>query len=112
MTLMANLFSIKIANPIELLKGKNVGEKEPKTKIVMAIIGFITLAVGYYIALVTYAPLQALNKFFFAVLLVIIGTYCLFTAGSIFVLKLLRKNKKYYYQPKNFNAVAGMIFFF
>lgn len=63
-----------------------------------------------YIAVATKSPLAALNKFFVAVILVIIGTYCLFTSGSIAVLKALRKNKKYYYQSKHFITVSGLIY--
>ncbi|MDE5780262.1 MAG: ABC transporter permease [Lachnospiraceae bacterium] len=105
-----DMFRIKLANPIELLHGSNVGEKEPKTKILMTMIGIICIGIGYYISIVTESPLDALNKFFLAVLLVILGTYCLFTAGSIALLKLLRKNKNFYYKTKNFTAVSGLIF--
>ncbi len=48
--------------------------------------------------------------FFVAVILVIIGTYLLFTAGSIVLLKALRKNKNYYYKTKHFISVSGMIY--
>lgn len=105
-----DMFRIKLANPIELLHGSNVGEKEPKTKILMTIIGIICIGIGYYISIATENPLDAFNKFFLAVLLVILGTYCLFTAGSIALLKLLRKNKNFYYKTKNFTAVSGLIF--
>ncbi|MBD5136260.1 MAG: ABC transporter permease [Lachnospiraceae bacterium] len=105
-----DMFRIKLANPIELLHGSNVGEKEPKTKILMTMIGIICIGTGYYISIATENPLDALNKFFLAVLLVILGTYCLFTAGSIALLKLLRKNKNFYYKTKNFTAVSGLIF--
>lgn len=110
LNLIHNYRQVHRAKPIELLKAANVGEKEPKTKLVMTIIGVICLAAGYYIALTTQSPLAALNIFFFAVLLVIIGTYCLFTAGSIAILKMLRKNKKYYYRANHFTSVSGMIF--
>lgn len=109
-TLIANLITIKRSNPIELLHGTAQGEKEPKTKLILTIIGVVTLGIGYYIAIKTQSPLQALKKFFVAVILVIIGTYCLFTAGSIAVLKMLRKNKKYYYKAKHFNSVSSMIY--
>ncbi len=110
LTLLNNLRHIHLAKPIELLRGGQVGEKEPKTKWVLVIIGVATLASGYYIALVTESPLAALNKFFLAVLLVIIGTYALFTAGTIALLKLMRKNKGFYYQTKHFISVSGMIY--
>ena len=105
-----NVMQVKLSNPIELLRGSNVGEKEPKTKVLMAITGFLCIGAGYYIAITTENPMAALMFFFIAVLLVIIGTYCLFTAGSIALLKMLRNNKKYYYQKKHFTAVSGMIY--
>lgn len=108
--LISNLFRIKLAKPIELLKGGNVGEKEPKTKLLMAITGAICLGIGYYIAITTESPLDALILFFVAVILVIIGTYLLFNAGSIALLKLLRKNKNYYYKTKHFTSISGMIY--
>lgn len=101
---------IRVSNPIELLRGGNVGEKEPKTKWIMAILGVLTLGTGYYIALTVENPLTAFELFFLAVILVIIGTYFLFTAGSIALLKILKKNKKYYYQTKHFISVSGMIY--
>lgn len=110
LNLLYDMFRIKLANPIELLHGGNVGEKEPKTKILMTIMGIVCVGIGYYISITTKSPLDALNKFFLAVVLIIIGTYCLFTAGSIALLKMLRKNKKFYYKTKNFTAVSGLIF--
>jgi len=109
-TLLANLFQIKVSNPIELLKGSKYGEKEPKTKWVITIIGLITLGLGYTIALRVESPLSAMNQFFGAVILVMIGTYALFTSGSIALLKLLRKNKKFYYNTKHFISVSGMLY--
>lgn len=110
LTLLYNLLQIRLANPIELLRGGNVGEKEPKTKGVMAVAGAACLAVAYYIAITTQNPIEVLFKFFLAVVLVIAGTYFLFTAGSIAILKMLRKNKKFYYNKKHFTAVSGMLY--
>ena len=105
-----NLMQIKLANPIELLHSGNKGEREPKTKILITLIGVAALGGGYYLALTVGDAVSAITMFFIAVLLVIVGTYCLFTAGSIALLKLLRKNKKYYYQAKHFTTVSGMIY--
>ncbi|NLT13215.1 MAG: FtsX-like permease family protein, partial [Clostridiales bacterium] len=109
-TLLSNLGRVHLSKPIELLYGGNVGEKEPKTKWVLAVIGFLALASGYTIAIVTENPISALGLFFIAVILVILGTYCLFTAGSIALLKSLRKNKAFYYKTKHFTSVSGMIY--
>ena len=105
-----NLLQMKLSNPIELLRGGNTGEREPKTKWIMTIIGILCLAGGYSIALITKEPLQALGQFFIAVLLVVVGTYALFMAGSITLLKILRRKKSYYYKTRHFTAVSGMIY--
>ena len=105
-----SLRQIHLSNPIELLKAQNIGEKEPKTKWFIALLGLVCLASGYYISISIENPVAALAYFFLAVILVIIGTYLLFTAGSIAVLKLMRKNKTYYYKPNHFIGVSGMIY--
>lgn len=105
-----SLRHIHVANPIDLLRSGNVGEKEPKTKWIIAILGILCLAAGYYISLSIKNPLSAISLFFLAVILVMIGTYFIFTAGSIALLKILRKNRHYYYQTKHFISVSGMIY--
>ena len=110
LTYLYNILQIQLVNPVELLHGGNQGEKEPKSRWLLVIVGVAALGNGYWIALTTEAPLEALLKFFIAVICVIIGTYALFIAGSIVVLKMLRKNKAYYYNPKHFTSVSGMIY--
>ena len=97
-------------DPIELLRAGNAGEKEPKANWLMAVLGLGTLGGGYYIAITTENPIASVLMFFVAVLLVVVGTYLLFTAGSIALLKALRKNKRYYYRTKHFVSVSGMIY--
>ncbi|MGE5629452.1 MAG: FtsX-like permease family protein [Solirubrobacterales bacterium] len=109
-TLFFNIVRIHISKPIELLYNGNAGEKEPKTKWILTTIGLICIFSGYYIAITVKSPLTAITMFFIAVILVIIGTYLLFTTISITILKLLRRNKGYYYNTKNFTSVSGMIF--
>jgi putative ABC transport system permease protein len=110
LTFIYNVRQIHLSKPVELLKGGEVGEREPKTKWFCTVLGILCLGSGYYIAVTTKDPLEALTFFFVAVILVIIGTYCLFTSGSIALLKILRKNKKYYYQTKHFISVSGMMY--
>ncbi|KRM55359.1 FtsX-like permease family protein [Lacticaseibacillus sharpeae] len=95
--------------PLEMLQAVSAGEREPKTRWLMLILGVLTLGAGYAAAIGITNPLGALQWFFIAVVLVIIGTYFLFIAGSVFIFKRLRKNKKYYYQPAHFINVANMI---
>ncbi|MEY8391663.1 ABC transporter permease [Lachnospiraceae bacterium 45-W7] len=109
-TLIYNLFQVQKAKPIELLQSANHGEKEPKTRWLLAVVGILALGGGYGIAIFVKDPVSAVLLFFVAVILVILGTYCLFTAGSIAVLKLMRKNKNYYYKTRHFTSVSGMIY--
>lgn len=110
MTLIYNLMQIKLSNPAELLRGGVQGEREPKTKLFLTAVGVLLMGAGYYVAVTVESPLAAIQLFFVAVIMVVLGTYALFTAGSIAVLKLLRKNKKFYYQSKHFIAVSGMLY--
>lgn len=105
LTYIYDLFQVQLANPIELLQSGNKGEREPKTKAIMAVLGVLCLGTGYFIAITTKNPIKALTLFFVAVILVIIGTYLLFTAGSIALLKILRRTKDYYYHTKHFTSV-------
>ena len=77
---------------------------------VTSFFGVLSLGAGYYIALTTESPLEAITAFFVAVICVVLGTYALFVAGSIAFLKMMRKNKNYYYKMKHFTAVSGMIY--
>lgn len=108
--LLSNLMQIRLSKPIELLKSGTVGQREPKAKLLITILGALSLGAGYAIAIITDSPLQAIFMFFIAVLLVIAGTYAFFMTGSITILKLLRKNRKYYYKTKHFISVSGMIY--
>ena len=111
--LLIFLYSIRqvyVARPVELLQAEHAGEREPKAKWLLALVGAGCLGAGYYIAVTTMDVLQAIFLFFVAVVLVIIGTYLLFTAGSVALLKLLKKNKRYYYKTRHFTAVSGMMY--
>lgn len=108
--LFNNLFQICKSSPIELLHGGQTGEREPKAKWLMSIIGLICLIAAYRMALTANSPSAAITSFFFAVILVMIGTYLLFTAGSIVLLKLLRRNKGFYYQTRHFISISGMMY--
>lgn len=108
--LISNLWKIHLSHPIELLHGDQTGEREPKTKVIMTIIGIVSMGMGYYLALNVKSPMDAIGMFFVAVICVIIGTYTLFTAGSITFLKLLRRNKGYYYKTNHFVSVSSMIY--
>ncbi len=109
-TLVMSLLQIHLAQPVELLRGGQVGEREPRTRWLLALVGVLLLGAGYTLSITITEPMAAILLFFLAVILVILGTYCLFTAGSVALLKLLRKNKGYYYKTSHFISVSGLIY--
>lgn len=110
LTYLYNVSQFTFANPIKLLKGKQEGEKEPKGSLILFILSLILLGWGYGISITIPDPLAAIEKFFLAVLLVVIGTYLLFISGSIFILKALKNNKRIYYRPGAFISISGMLY--
>lgn len=110
LTLVFNLVRVGRLKPVELLHGGEVGEKEPRVNWLVAVIGVISLGIGYGIAVMVTDSIWAITLYFIAVFFVIIGTYCLFTSLSILALKALKKNKRYYYKSKHFITVSGMLY--
>jgi putative ABC transport system permease protein len=109
-TLLNTLREIHLTSPMNLLKGENMGEREPKGRIGLALLGLICLGAGYGISITAQNDVRtSIPSFFLAVILVIIGTYALFIAGSVSMLKALRRNKAFYYHPRHFSVIAGMI---
>lgn len=110
LTLLRNLFRLYRSKPVELLHSECAGEREPRTKWPLVLIGLITLLGGYGLSFTVEDPAEAMAFFLLAVALVMIGTYCLFTAGSIALLKRLRANKSFYYKTNHFTAVSGLLY--
>ena len=109
-TALYNILQVRLSKPIELLHGGETGEKEPRAHWLLAIIGAVLLGAGYYLAITIEDPVAALAMFFVAVILVILGTYLLFMVGMTAMLKLLRKNKGFYYKTRHFTTVSGMLY--
>lgn len=107
---LLTIFKIGKSTPIELLSSQKKAEGEPKSKFILGTLGFIILCYGYYISITSEGRLESFYKFFPAVILVIFGTYLLFIAFSILILKLLKRNRNLYYKAKNFLSISGMLY--
>ncbi len=101
---------VRLSNPIQLLRSENVGEKPPKANWLFAVFGALLLSAAYYLAVSVEEPLTALVLFMVAVIMVIIGTYCLFIAGSVTLCRVLQKWKGFYYKTNRFVAVSSMAY--
>lgn len=107
---LLNAWQIHRMNPVNLLHSNRSGERVPKSHWLMTIVAFVSLGVGYYWAVTINNPVEAIILFFFAILLVILGTYALFMAGSVTLLKFLKKRPNYYYKANHFISVSNMIY--
>lgn len=105
-----NAIRIIRMDALQLSREKAKGEKKGRFLVLQTLVGLITLGGGYYLALSVTDVFKAIATFFIAVMLVIVGTYLLFNAGITVFLKMLKKNKKYYYKPNNLISVSNLIF--
>lgn len=110
MNYINSLVQLSKSKPVELLSGSKKGEKEPRGVVIYAMLGAIALAWGYKLSICSKLDSMIFTDFFMAVLLVVVGTYLLFTSGSIFFLRLLKKRKGIYYKPANFITISGMLY--
>ena len=110
LVLLYDIVAVIRTRPVELLKSESQGEREPKVHGLAALIGVAALTGGYVIAQKVESPMEAMLWFFAAALLVIVGTYGLFMAGSIALLKWMKKRECFYYRPSSFISVSGMLY--
>lgn len=108
--LIYSLVRVGKSRPVELLSGGKKGEKEPRWTILWGILGLFILAFGYATSIGAELDSSIFSDFFLAVFAVVLGTYLLFTSGSILLLKLLKKNRRFYYRSENFITVSGMLY--
>ena len=108
--LLNSLRQIHLTNPLELLRSESAGEKPPKANWFLALLGAVLLGGAYALAVSIEEPVSALLWFFVAVIMVILGTYLLFIAGSVALCRLLQKNKRYYYKTNHFVSVSSMLY--
>ncbi|WP_414045040.1 FtsX-like permease family protein [Macrococcus equi] len=106
-----NNIIITMQSPVLLMRSKLAGEKKTPNWLlsILFLIGGVALTYGYYLALNVKGILDSLQTIFLAILLVLIGTYCLFMSLTIIVLKLLKNNKKIYYRPSQFFSISGLL---
>ena len=107
---LINGFRLLRLNPLQLTKDGLKGEKKGRFLVIQTFLGLGSMGYGYYLALSVKDPVTAIMSFFLAVLLVILGTYLLFNAGTTVVLQLLKKKKSYYYKPNNMISISNLVF--
>nr|WP_072537880.1 ABC transporter permease [Anaerococcus mediterraneensis] len=106
--LLSRIIKIKRKSILDLFKEEKTF-KRPRGMVLSAFVSLILLGSGYYLAQTINNPLRALTYFFLAVVLVMIGTFFLFSSLSIVILKLMKASKSYY-KTERFISVSSLIF--
>ena len=107
---LRSLWELHRVSAVSLLRSESVGEKPPRARWALAVLGIALLGGAYWLAVSIREPLEALTWFFVAVIMVIVGTYLLFIVGSVALCRMLQKNPRYYYQPRHFVSVSSMAY--
>lgn len=107
---LKSLWQVRSLDALSLLKSESVGEKPPRANWALGLLGLLVLGAGYALAVYVGDPMSALEWFFVAVILVIIGTYMVFVSFSVVLLRFLQKRKGYYYQARHFVSVSSMAY--
>lgn len=108
--LLNALRQLHVSSARELFSSEAAGEKPPKANWLLAVMGVLLLGAAYVLAVGVAEPTSAMLWFFVAVILVILGTYLLFIAGSVAGCRLLQKNRHYYYKSSHFVSVSSMLY--
>src|SRR5690625_828991 len=93
-------FVLRTKKLVTLIKGDKIGKSEPKASIFLTILAVILLGSGYYIALIVEGT-DVVLALIPVVLLVITGTYFLFTQLSVFVIRRLKSRKSLFWKKTN-----------
>ncbi|AUJ24338.1 ABC transporter permease [Virgibacillus dokdonensis] len=101
------LFIIHSEEVISLLKGSVKPKKEPKPSIPFSIIGILFLGAGFGLAL--FADINISSAVIITVCTVI-GTYLFYSQLSVWMLKLLKRNKKFYRKGTNLLWISDLMY--
>jgi|SRR5690625_747133 len=85
---------------VTLLKGDKIEKSEPKANIWLTLLAIVLLGSGYAIALIV-EGVHVVVALFPVVLLVILGTYLLFSQLSVFVIRKLKSNRSLFWKKTN-----------
>lgn len=108
--ILFDFWGLRKVNPINLWAKSSQPEKEPKSHILLAVLGIIILLIGYYISVTVRPTGAAFGQFIIAIMFVVVGSYLVFITASISLLKALKKNQNYYYKPNHFISVSNMLY--
>ncbi|WP_152656647.1 ABC transporter permease [Oceanobacillus sp. CFH 90083] len=94
---------------IDLIKGDKKSKGEPKANLFLTILAVLLLGTGYAVALIV-EGLQVIFAMIPVVIVVIIGTYLLFTQLSVSIIRRLKKKENVFWYKTNMILFSDLSF--
>lgn len=94
---------------IDLIKGNKVSRGEPKANLFLTIAGALLLGIGYAVALLA-EGLAVIAVMLPVIVVVIIGTYLLFTQLSVYIIRILKSKESIFWRKTNMILFSDLSF--
>lgn len=102
-------FILRSKKLIQLIKGDQQSKSEPRASIILTIIAVLLLASGYAVALMAHGT-AVIIAMIPVILVVVIGTYFLFTQLSVFGIHFLKRHKSIFWKQTNMILLSDLSF--
>lgn len=102
-------FIIKEDMVLRLLKGTKKPKTEPKASTILAIICIVLLTIGYYLSITSSIKTIA-YRIIPVTIMVVVATYLLFSQLSVFIIKLLKKNRNLYMKKTSVLWISNLLY--
>ncbi|HEK9098905.1 ABC transporter permease [Bacillus pfraonensis] len=102
---------IKVTELVELIQAEEKPKPEPKASIILSLLSFVSISSGYGIVLyIIFRRIISFPLLGLGVLLVIIGTYFLYTQCSVFLLQAAKKRESLFLKKTNILTFSELIY--
>lgn len=86
---------VKITELVELIRAEEKPKPEPKSSILLSLLSLISIGYGYFLVF-RFISSSSFTTLGMGVLLVIIGTYFLYTQCSVYILHLAKRRESFF----------------
>ncbi|OKA29816.1 ABC transporter permease [Bacillus cereus] len=110
--LIVSLFTfkmIKVTELVELIRAEEKPKPEPKSSVLLSLLSLICIGYGY-ISVFRFIPSTNFITLGIGVLLVIIGTYFLYTQCSVYILHLAKRRESFFLKRTNILTFSELIY--
>lgn len=100
---------VRVNKLIDLFQAGEKPKKEPKTSVFLSIFSAVLLLVSYYLA-ATATMYSLLFRMLPVIGMTIVGTYFFYTQLSVFITKLLQKNRLLFWKKTNIITISSLAY--